>query len=296
VTPCCFGGSCRFGHSKRVCHDDQNAKLEYWRKHRSKADNTVGDSPALRDATLLRSQLEPFSTAVLRKRLATHFGQDHQYLDTLQRGEVMGLLLKQYQDCPRRMIRVKGTLVDTELCQALLDELERWSKRHFQNTRPSIDAQSYMILRSPIEFEQKDSNMARKAAKKLQKNMELWNLAKQAIESVDAEFAEGFSALAVTMGFTGSPHIDKQNTGPFYGLSLGNFLDGTGGVCVEADYLTVAHVNTKNQMGKVDGRYPHWVAPYTGTRYSLIYYSTWQEYQQPGPAFFGKVVEEHFDY
>jgi hypothetical protein len=134
--------------------------------------------------------------------------------------------------------------------------------------------------------------MARKAAKKLQDNARLWNLAKQAIESVDADFAESFSALAVTMGFSGSPHIDKQNTGPFYGLSLGNFQDGTGGVCVEVDCFTLAQVNTKNRMGKIDGRYPHWVAPYTGTRYSLIYYTTWKEYQQPGPAFFGRVLEE----
>ena len=38
-------------------------------------------------------------------------------------------------------------------------------------------------------------------------------------------------------------------------------------------------VNTKNRLGKVDGRFPHWVAPYDddGERYSLIYYRTMGE-------------------
>ena len=126
------------------------------------------------------------------------------------------------------------------------------------------------------------------------------------LASVDPTFAKTFSALAVTKNFRGSPHIDKQNTGPFYGLALGNFDDGTGGVCVEADAFTVAHVNTKGRLAKVDGRYPHWVAPYTyhnlpeggdndlleQYRYSLIFYSTKQSYCQPGPAYFGEVVEE----
>ena len=33
-------------------------------------------------------------------------------------------------------------------------------------------------------------------------------------------------------------------------------------------------VNTKGRLGRVDGRFPHWVAPYTGTRFSVIYYQT----------------------
>lgn len=61
-----------------------------------------------------------------------------------------------------------------------------------------------------------------------------------------------FSALAVTYGFRGSPHIDKQNTGPFYGLALGNFSDTQGGICVEVNAFTVAHVQTKNCLAKVD--------------------------------------------
>jgi hypothetical protein len=324
ITPCCFGPTCRLGHSKRVVVPvDETKKLEYWRKYKADYDDG-GASPAFRDATLLRSQLEPWPTAVLRDRLGTVFGEDMRELDPLSRGELMRRLLEHYNkrttstnsnsnsnSTPRTMIRVKGSPVPEDLCHQLLEALQAWRARHNTNARPSIKAKSYMILRSPREFMQKlnststttnedgsstsnnnSSNKAKQAAKKLAKHQHLWDLAHEAIHQVDAEYAANFSALAVTYGFVGSPHIDKQNTGPFYGLAVGDFDDETGGICVESSPFVVAHVNTKNQLGKVDGRFPHWVAPYDPTkdRYSLIYYSTWQDYEIPVTPFFGPVV------
>jgi hypothetical protein len=289
LTPCCFGATCRLGHASRVTDQmDTQTTLEYWKNYH-KDGNMTGDSPALRDATLLRSQLEPWPTAVLRNRLVGAFGEVYEELDGLARGEIMDRLLSHYESHgPRKMLRVNGTFVSEELRVQIMEKMEDWRKNHRKNTRPSIDAQSYMILRSPVEFEQKDSNNAKQAAKKLNSYRGLWDLAKEALMEVDPVFANSFSALAITYGFTGSPHIDKQNTAPFYGMSLGSFPEGQGGVCVEVDALTVCHVKTKNRLGKVDGRYPHWVAPYDETteRYSLIYYSTWQEYEQPKQAYY----------
>jgi hypothetical protein len=79
---------------------------------------------------------------------------------------------------------------------------------------------------------------------------------------VDLDFARQFTALAVTNGFRGSPHIDKQNTGPFDRLAMGDFPDGQGGIVVEVDPFCVGVMNTKGRLAKVDGRYPHWVMPY----------------------------------
>lgn len=291
VSPCCFGATCRLGHAKRVSIDNPD---EYWKDY-NENDATVGSSPAVRDATLLRSQLEPWPTSVLRERLAKEFGQDHRALDPLKRGEIMQQLLEQYEARgPRKVIRVFGTPIRQDLQVKLLQELKLWRQRHSTNTRPSINAKSYMILRNPREFNQKDSHNALLAAKKLKQNQTLWDLAEETLRDADPEYADKFSALAITYGFTGSPHIDKQNTGPFYGLSLGDFPDGQGGICVEASCFVVAHVNTKNRLGKVDGRFPHWVAPYdvNTDRYSLIFYSTWQDYEAPGPAFFGEQVND----
>jgi hypothetical protein len=263
------------------------------------ADRLVGFTPALRDATLLRSQLEPWPTAVLRDRLATVFGESYEALDGISRGDIMRRLLAHYDDTngdtnhpQRQTIRVQGTRIREDLELQLLDELRLWRTRHTVNTRPSIDAKSYMILRSPMEFETKTSNHAKQAAKKLRRNQALWELAQTAVSEVDPVFGANFSALAITYGFTGSPHIDKQNTSAFYGLALGDFPEGQGGVCVEVDAFQIAHVNTKSRLGKIDGRFPHWVAPYDAgcERYSLIYYSTWQAYEQPTTAYFGTAV------
>ena len=296
--PCCFGATCRLGHAKRVLADGAKpaVKLAFWRQY-NQDDAVVGDSPANRDATLLRSQLEPWPTAVLRNRLAS-FGQgQHRELDPLGRGEIMRRLLEYYNATvgPRRIVHIQPSTppVAQELREDLLRELKAWRSRHTVNTRPSIKAESYMILRSPMEFGAKDSHKATLAAKKLEGNEQLWKLAHEALQQVDPEYAANFSALAVTYNFTGSPHIDKQNTGPFYGLALGDFPDGQGGICVEADAMTIAQVNSKNHLAKVDGRYPHWVAPYEGgERYSLIFCSTWQAYTQPTRPYY---VEKEAD-
>jgi hypothetical protein len=294
ITPCNFGATCRFGHKKRVLPDalGEDEKARFWTDYR-KGGKVVGDAPALRDAMLLRSQLEPWPTATLRERLVSIFSENHRELDLLDRGTIMDKLLAHYEESgPRKMIRVNGAPVREDLRNQLLDELKKWRERHTSNNRPSINAQSYMILRTPMEFGAKDSNKATAAKKKLEQNSALYELARTAITEIDPSFASNFSALAVTYGFTGSPHIDKQNSGPFYGLALGDFNEGEGGVCVEASPFVVAHVNTKNRLGKVDGRHVHWVAPYSGERYSLIYYSTHTKYENPGPAYFGEVEKE----
>jgi hypothetical protein len=36
---------------------------------------------------------------------------------------------------------------------------------------------------------------------------------------------------------------------------------------VECSARETAAVDTREQMGRVDGRFPHWVAPYEGNRY-----------------------------
>jgi hypothetical protein len=237
-----------------------------------------------RDATLLQSQLEPWSTPHLRKRLEQVFGQPPSDPETVHREEIMERLLVQYNKhnsstgptAQRPIQWFQGRPVKDSLCEALLTELRDWAVRYGScpRERPTINAQVYMILRSPEEFSKKDGPKARLAGLKLQQNQKLWELAHEAMMQTDPVFAEQFTALAVTSNFTGSPHIDTQNIGPFYGLSLGDFTKGGGALCLELDPVTVAAVDTRNRLGKVDGRNPHWVAPYEGERFSLIYYQT----------------------
>jgi hypothetical protein len=280
----------------------------------------VGESPAVRDATLLRSQLEPWSTMALRRRLVADFGERHtqdgrSWADEdVSRGQVMERLLTLYQQeeetrktnsnsdrnnaatCStdengRLVLNVSGTLVEESIRQRVLHALKEFWSASSPSTgnreRPSISAENYMILCSPTMFNS-TSQKAAKAACKLKKHEVLWNLAFEAINSVDEVFASQYTAVAITHNFSGSPHIDKQNTGPFYGFAVGDFEDSTGSIMVECSARVIAKVNTKNRMGKVDGRYPHWVGPYDKKldRYSLIYYKTVGEEEAIGPAVF----------
>jgi len=282
--PCSFGATCRSGHAKRAPPLD-------WSEYNSQG-GKIGLCPAVRDPNLLRSQLEPWPTGKLRTRLVEHFGANYAEVDLLPRRCVMRRILENYAKIgPRYLVRRMGKLVRADLRASILAELKIWAKRQGNtNHRPSIAAKSYTIIRTPIEFGSSKSRNAIKAAIKLKKNKDLFDLATAAIQEIDPSFE--FSSLAITEGFTGSPHIDKQNNGPFYGMALGSFPDREGGIRVEARWNTVVEINTKNRLARIDGRYPHWVAPYSGDRFSLIYYQTTAKYVKPGPAVWPSLTEE----
>ena len=184
----------------------------------------------------------------------------------------------------RAVVDVAGAPVDSKICEEILVELRGWLSRRGTRgagdryeDRPSVCAEAYMTIRSPVDFETTlgaGSRKSRQLEKVFERHARLWELAKSAVRSVDPAFADAFTALAVTSRFRGSPHVDKCNVGPFYGLALGDFEAGTGGICVECDARTIARVDTKNRLGKIDGRFPHWVAPYdeNAERFSLIFH------------------------
>ena len=212
------------------------------------------------------------------------------------------------QGGPRAARYIKGVPVDETRCEHLLIEMNKWididNKRRLKpgeiyRERTNIKAQHYMILKGPKGFstteetketketkqtkQTKDvsvtsvlavSSAAKIAATKILQHLEMWNQALALLATVDHDFSQRVTAIAFTKNFIGSCHIDTQNTGPFYGLALGDFVAPGGALCVEASAREVAHVDTRHRLGKVDGRFPHWVAPYQGNRYSVIYYQT----------------------
>ena len=302
-----------------------DVKVTVWQEASNGENNCIGSCAAQRNAELLRSQLEPWGTVNLRRRLVRDFDCEPTDPQLVDRAEVMKRLLSCYRKegilhfdnnkftedlnqgvGKRQIIKVDGTPVRKELLDDILTELQDWrfnNKRGGSNTnreRPSIKAQCYMILRAPKVVDSRacdaleqgggksSSRREKRRHKKMEGNSKLWQLAMQAMQETDQDFASKCSEIAVTYGFTGSPHIDRQNSSPFWGLSLGNFTEGTGCVAVECSSRIVAHVNTKNRLGRVDGRHPHWVTSYdvNEERFSLIYYDTMSAYEPPGPAIF----------
>lgn len=98
------------------------------------------------------------------------------------------------------------------------------------------------------------------------------------IEDADPTYATRFSSVAVSKDFVGSPHTDSYDRAPQYALSLGHFTGGE--LMVEANAREVVAINTHGRMAKCDGRFPHWVAPYSGERYSIIWFTTSPEYHE----------------
>ena len=130
----------------------------------------------------------------------------------------------------RRLVRLQGKPISVGIRNKIFTALQQWSNSGLKSgttrERPSIQASSYMILKSPAEVLKLGPKKFEKALFKFKQYESIWKLAIEALNEIDSDFAAKIDAVAVTHNFTGSPHIDKQNTGPFYGLLLGNFVDG----------------------------------------------------------------------
>ena len=136
----------------------------------------VGKSAAERDASLLRAQLEPYGTTVLRARLLADFGQEELEPDAVTgepagRAAVMAALLSCYaeeeaaaaalaepgvdDECEdagggRKLVRVSGTPVPPDILAELLTELRAWSGSTERNRREREICHSLMTFGSDV--------------------------------------------------------------------------------------------------------------------------------------------------
>ena len=209
-------------------------KVTLWEEVGSIPGSYVGSCASERNPKLLRSQLEPWGTPQLRKRLVQDFNQIPTDGSKVDRAGVMERLLECYENEGmmdqttgieiRKRVYVQGTPVDEVLVNELLDELRCWTKDtgldNKNRERSSIDARNYMILRKPKlnigegeqgsdAIETKISRRAMRKARKMNKYLKLWDLALKALQQVNPEFAEQCTEIAVTFGFKGSPHIGR---------------------------------------------------------------------------------------
>lgn len=75
-----------------------------------------------------------------------------------------------------------------------------------------------------------------------------------------------YTTIQINKNIRSPPHIDKNNVGPSYIIALGEYSGGE-------LYIEGKPHNIKNRFLKFDGTKGHWVAPFTGTRYSLVYFT-----------------------
>ena len=166
------------------------------------------------------------------------------------------------------------------LCAELLAALRsaQWPQ---QSDRPKVHSASYLVLERPPLGAPQESAFARRARAKRERHRGIWEAAAAWMRLVDPSFE--YTGVAFSRGFRGSPHVDTYDIAYQWAISLGAFQGGE--LCVESAPSEVSVVNTHGRAAKVDGRYPHWVAPWSGTeRYSIIVYKTRGEPLPVGPA------------
>lgn len=93
---------------------------------------------------------------------------------------------------------------------------------------------------------------------------ELYDSLKKWIKKVKPTFK--WTTIQVNKNVVSPPHFDKNNVGPSYIIALGDY---TGGELV----IEGQPFNIKNKWKKFDGRKGHWVKPFKGTRYSLVFFT-----------------------
>ena len=78
-----------------------------------------------------------------------------------------------------------------------------------------------------------------------------------------------FDAVTINKNHAAAKHIDKNNTGWSYIIGLGNY---TGGELVFESGPHKGTHNIKNRWLRFKGDHPHYVKPFKGQRYTLVYY------------------------
>ena len=78
-----------------------------------------------------------------------------------------------------------------------------------------------------------------------------------------------FEAVGVVKNHASAKHTDKYNTTYSYIIGLGNY---TGGELVFSDGPQKGPHNIKNRWLKFNGSFEHYVKPFKGQRYTLVYY------------------------
>ena len=172
-----------------------------------------------------------------------------------------------------------------DICEALLTALRgaRWSS---QTDRPKVASVGYIVLEQPPPAKGPEGGCvaesagSKRARAKRERHARLWEAVAAWMAVVDPTFE--YTGVACSKGFRGSPHVDTYDIAYQWAISLGDFEGGA--LCVESAADEVSVVNTRRRAAKVDGRYPHWVAPWSGERYSVIVYKTRGKAVPLGPA------------
>jgi hypothetical protein len=109
----------------------------------------------------------------------------------------------------------------------------------------------------------------------------LFDLLKEIIHIKHPDFE--YTTIQVNKNVMCNPHVDKNNVGPSYGIAFGDFTGGN--LVVEGKEHCI-----QNKFKKFDGRKGHWITPFKGIRYSIIYFT--HTFKPPHPSLRNIIVKK----
>ena len=118
---------------------------------------------------------------------------------------------------------VEGVVKEVEELVEELEGVEEGDREKREEQKEEKEEKEEMGETEKKEKKETRSRVAIKAAAKVDTHQDMWDMAMQLLSTVDMDFSTKVTAIAFTKNFKGSCHIDTQNSGPFYGLSLGDF-------------------------------------------------------------------------
>ena len=71
-----------------------------------------------------------------------------------------------------------------------------------------------------------------------------------------------------------SPHFDSKNVGESVLISFGDYTGGK--TCVEMEDKIIKYDSQYKPVKFNGSKYKHWVEPYEGNRYSLVFYNNFK--------------------
>lgn len=134
------------------------------------------------------------------------------------------------------------------------------TRKNISNDGVQAFALGYVNYRgqAAVQYRTKGPSRFNKKFKSLYKSL------RALIRYYDPDFK--YTTIQVNKNVFCNPHVDKNNMGPSYGIALGDF---TGGKLV----VEGKEFNIHNKFLQFDGRKGHWITPFEGTRYSIIYFN-----------------------
>ncbi len=93
-----------------------------------------------------------------------------------------------------------------------------------------------------------------------------------------------YTTIQVNKNIQSPPHVDKNNVGDSYIIGLGEYTGGD--LVIEGEAHDIQYT-----FLRFDGRLAHWVTPFKGTRYSLVFFT--HTFKPPHPSLSNIKVTKH---